>query len=74
MRIGIYQCASGGLTKSQRLEKLDDVIRRHQSGSDGPLELVICPELFVSGYNVGDRLPEQAEEVNGQTRGLISEM
>ena len=28
---------------------------------DGELDLVICPELFLSGYNVGDRIRRLAE-------------
>jgi 5-aminopentanamidase len=33
--------------------------------SAGKLDLVICPELFLSGYNVGDRIRHLAEAEGG---------
>ena len=33
--------------------------------SEGKLDLVICPELFLSGYNVGDRIRQVAEAQDG---------
>ena len=59
MRVGIYQCAGAGLTPEQRLQRLRDALEREQ------LELVVCPELFMSGYDVGDSLLELAEPRGG---------
>ena len=45
----------------QRLARLDDVI----ASADEPLDLVLCPELFASGYHVGDTLHQLAETPHG---------
>lgn len=63
MRAGIFQCAGGGLTSAQRLEKLAAILEQQSQAQ--PLNLLVCPELFMSGYAVGDALPELAEPVNG---------
>ncbi len=35
------------------------------AGHKGEFDLVICPELFLSGYNVGDRIRQLAEADGG---------
>lgn len=59
MRAGIFQCEGGGLSPLQRFAQLEDAI------SDQPLDLVVCPELFLSGYAVGDDLRRFAETKEG---------
>ena len=59
MRAGIFQCAGGGLDPDQRLLLLKQALREH------PLDLVVCPELFLSGYNAGASIIEFAEPVDG---------
>lgn len=51
---GVFQCAGGSLTPSQRLEKLAAVLGPKQ------LDLIVCPELFLSGYNMGESLKDFA--------------
>lgn len=63
MKAGIFQCAGGGLTPAQRLEKLTKVLE-HQNAKE-PLDLIVCPELFMSGYAVGDALAALAEHADG---------
>ena len=46
MKIGIYQCACGGMDPGERIGRLSKAI--YGLG----LDLVLCPELFLSGYNV----------------------
>jgi predicted amidohydrolase len=46
MRTGVFQCAGGGLAVEERLERLDCVLKEQS------LDLVVCPELFLSGYNI----------------------
>lgn len=59
MRIGVFQSAGGGLSPQQRLDRLATAM------SQQALDLVVCPELFMSGYNVGESLVELAEPQNG---------
>lgn len=59
MKVGVFQCAGGGFTPEQRLEKLAAAI-------DGSaLDLIVCPELFLSGYNVGQNVQSLAQSVEG---------
>ena len=59
MRAGVFQCDGAGLSPQARLEKLGRAI-------DGKgLDLVVCPELFMSGYHVGGQLHEMAEAAGG---------
>ncbi|NQV47056.1 MAG: carbon-nitrogen hydrolase family protein [Rhodospirillaceae bacterium] len=59
MRASVFQCAGGGLTPDQRLNKLTTALMYERP------DLVVCPELFMSGYNVGDDLPRLAEPSHG---------
>lgn len=59
MRAAVFQCAGGGLNPEQRLQRLKQAISVQQ------LDLVVCPELFMSGYNVGDALISLAQSSNG---------
>ncbi|MCC0041671.1 MAG: carbon-nitrogen hydrolase family protein [Rhodobiaceae bacterium] len=59
MRLGIFQCEAGGLTPQQRLDRLARIM-------DGQrLDLLVCPELFLSGYDVGADLHALAEPADG---------
>lgn len=44
-----------------RLQRLDTALENF----GGDLDLVICPELFLSGYHVGDRVRRLAESQDG---------
>lgn len=61
MRLGIFQSAGGRISLEQRLEGLDQAISGHADNTD----LILCPELFASGYNVGDALRDQASSPSG---------
>lgn len=59
MKIGVYQPDHTGLSPSQRLERLQVQLQAN------PVDLVVCPELFLSGYHVGDELRRRAEPTLG---------
>lgn len=61
LRAAIYQYECRNESPAERLQRLDRMLDEHQ----GKLDLVICPELFLSGYNVGDRIRQLAEPRNG---------
>ena len=45
MKLAVYQCKDAGLNAADRLAKLE----KHIAGQG--LDLVLCPELFPTGYN-----------------------
>ncbi|MFK7940038.1 MAG: carbon-nitrogen hydrolase family protein [Roseovarius sp.] len=55
MELAIFQSAGGGLTSDARLAMLDAAIEGQS------LDLVLCPELFMSGYNIGGTFRDLAE-------------
>ncbi len=68
MRAAIYQSALAGLTPPERIERLAQVV----AGTDA--DLVLCPELFLSGYAVGEALRAEAEAVDGHSVRRIAEI
>lgn len=68
MRAGVFQCAAGGLTPDQRLDRLAVALKTER------LDLVACPELFMSGYNVGDSINTYAEPVDGPFAGRVADL
>lgn len=74
MRVAVFQSAGGGQTLEQKLTRLKDAVKNARSGNgDGP-ELIVCPELFASGYNVGDQLLAAAELPTGPTFRRVAEL
>ena len=68
MKVSVFQCSAGGLGSKDRLQQLSDAIAGQQ------LDLVVCPELFMSGYDVGDSLVELAESVDGPFFKAVADM
>jgi 5-aminopentanamidase len=61
LRAAIYQYECRDESPADRLQRLDRML----DGHGDTLDLVICPELFLSGYNVGDRIRQLAEPQDG---------
>jgi predicted amidohydrolase len=59
MRIGVYQCEAAGFSAEQRLEKLAQVLEQTEA------RVLVCPELFMSGYAIGDDVMQRAEAADG---------
>lgn len=68
MRVGIFQCAAGGLSQQERLNKLASVL------SEVRTDIVVCPELFMSGYNIGESLLELAEAQDGPFARQVADL
>lgn len=68
MRAGVFQCAGGGLTPDERLSRLSRAIKREA------LDVVVCSELFMSGYNVGALLRTRAEPCGGAFADKIEQL
>jgi predicted amidohydrolase len=68
LRAGIYQYRCRDEAPIERLKRLDEML----ASRDGELDLVVCPELFLSGYNVGERVRQLAEPRTGSFREAAS--
>ena len=74
MKLGVYQCAGGGLSSDERLSRLESVISSMKYDRNDHLDLVVCPELFSSGYHVGDKIVVGGEASEGPTFDRVSKM
>ena len=64
MKLAIFQSAGGGLSVQERLVKLGDALAQTDC------DLMVCPELYASGYNVGDIVGQVAKT---QSAGFIKQ-
>ena len=65
MRAGIFQCDAAGLDPAARVAALEAAM------AGRGLDLVVCPELFASGYHIGDAVAAGAEPRDGPFAGLV---
>jgi len=68
LKAGIFQSNGTGLRPAERLAKLAETIAGQQ------LDLVVCPELFMSGYNVGSHLHKLAEPADGAFAQSVADL
>ena len=68
LKAGVFQGNGAGISPAQRLAGLANAIAGHQ------LDLVVCPELFMSGYNVGSDLDALAEPADGPFAQSIADL
>jgi predicted amidohydrolase len=68
VRVGVFQSAAGNFTPDQRLERLAAAIGRK------PMDLVVCPELFASGYHVGSQIGMRAQTADGIFSRKVAEL
>lgn len=71
IRAAIYQSEARDDGPSDKLDRLE----KHLAGF-GPaaFDLMLCPELFLSGYDVGDKIHQVAEPADGPTLKRVAEM
>ena len=60
MKLGVFQAATGGLGLEERLMRLDRVLEGQA------LDLVVCPELFATGYHIEADHRDLGEPAEGQ--------
>ncbi len=72
LNVAIFQFgASPGLpTPEERLSRLEQALSDHGGG----LDLVVCPELFLSGYDIGPMVNDRAEPSDGPSVTRLSEL
>ena len=62
MKIAIYQCEGISGSKSENLQLLR---KAALSAEEQGAQLLICSEMFLTGYNIGDAVFELAEPADG---------
>jgi len=60
MKLGVFQAACGGLGLEERMAHLDRALEGHM------LDLVVCPELFATGYHIKADHRELGEPAEGR--------
>lgn len=66
MRIGVYQSETAGLSTEQRLNKLAKAL------DEADAEVLLCPELFMSGYAIVDTVEGRAEPADGPFANAVA--
>ncbi len=59
MKLGVYQCVAAGRSSQERLAVLEEHLKEQD------IDLLVCPELFLSGYNAGPEIDRLAEPPDG---------
>lgn len=68
MRIGVYQSETTGLSTEQRLNKLAGALNQAEA------EVLLCPELFMSGYAIDDAVESRAEPADGPFANAVASL
>ncbi|RJG10597.1 carbon-nitrogen hydrolase [Pseudomonas cavernicola] len=70
MRLAVYQCASSPLDVAGNLRRLEaTALRAAEQGAD----LLVCPEMFLTGYNIGaEAVSRLAEPCDGPSAQVIA--
>lgn len=71
LEIAVAQCPASLDGAHARLNWLADNLAAHDGA---PLDLVILPELFQSGYNIGDLVSGRAETADGRFAGSVAQL
>lgn len=59
MHVAVFQSNAAGMTPDQRIDCLQ------QAAVDTNADLMVCPELFLSGYAAGDDVTRGTESIDG---------
>ncbi len=68
MRVGVFQSDTSGLTPERRIGRL------HKAVKAANVDLIVCPELFVSGYAAGDDVKRFSEPSDGPCAQKIAQV
>lgn len=76
LRVAVFQSDADESDTFNRLNKLEIALQqklKHLS-KQRETDLFVCPELFSSGYNMGNLLKRRAETQSGETAQRVSEL
>ena len=71
MKIAIYQ---GAGKPAEVDENLEIIQRKANSAAGQGVDLIIFPELFLTGYNIGQQVQKLAEPADGQACQKVAEI
>ncbi|MDU8926856.1 carbon-nitrogen hydrolase family protein [Alisedimentitalea sp. MJ-SS2] len=69
-RLAVLQAPGNLPDVAARLAWLDEAL----AGLMGKADLAVCPELFATGYNIGDEVRKRAEPANGAIAKTLADM
>ena len=67
INIGVFQYKMRDETPSKRIERLETELQKNDT-----LDLIVCPELFLSGYGSFEKIKEYCEASTGEHSKQIS--
>ena len=70
-KVGVFQYEIRQETPNDRIDRLEEVIIK-KTGEN--IDLIVCPELFMSGYGNPDDIKKYAEKANGPFSNSISKL
>ena len=70
LNLGIFQYAARDETPAKRLERLDTALAGHAE----PLDAVVCPEMFLSGYGENAPFTALAEPAGGPSAETLAKV
>lgn len=68
MKLGVFQAACGDLDLADRMARLDRALKGHNA------DLVVCPELFVTGYHIEADHRDLAEPAEGRYFQAVADL
>lgn len=71
LRVAIYQCRAGFIEPAERLRELG---RTLDGLADAQVDVLVCPELFMTGYETGPRVADLAEPADGPFARGVAEL
>lgn len=71
IRVAVYQPEACEGTPSGRLDRLQAHLEKAIFPS---IDLLLCPELFLSGYDIGEKIHELAESQDGASLRRVADM
>jgi predicted amidohydrolase len=71
LTVGVYQPRARDETPGDRLQRLAGALGQPAAGG---CDLLVCPELYLSGYQVHDRISELAESADGPFARQVREL
>jgi predicted amidohydrolase len=72
LSLALYQCAPGPLDVAGNLQRLDLAA---QNASQGGADVLVCPEMFLTGYNIGrDAVSRLAQTADGAYAQAVADI
>ncbi|MFF1925318.1 carbon-nitrogen hydrolase family protein [Streptomyces sp. NPDC058221] len=71
LRTALLQSSGFPGSVDRNIEVLDDAARRAAAGG---ARLLVCPEMFLTGYAIGDDVPRLAEAADGPAAKAVAEI